>query len=115
MASSSLSKADLALACLGLIIPVFVCVSLLDQPRGLSTLPVPLQTYLFSSVERDSIKDCAEQETKERSIPATQLVLPAGPGLGSFGLPSRRGLPGNSPEARVPSAVPSWVTQAQEM
>lgn len=25
-----------------MIIPMFVCVSLLDQPRGLSTLPVPL-------------------------------------------------------------------------
>lgn len=84
------------------IIPVFVCVFLLDQPRGLSSLPVPLQTYLFSSVEPDSIKDSAEQETKKRSIPATQLVLPAGPGLGSFRLHSRRGLPGNSPRPGYP-------------
>lgn len=31
-----------------MIIPVFVCDCLLDQPRGLSTLPVPLQTSVFT-------------------------------------------------------------------
>lgn len=91
-----------------MIMPVFVCVSLLDQPRGLSTLPVALQTNGTS-------RTTPSKKQRREVFLAVQLVLHAGLGLGSLRLHSDKGLSRNSQKARRPSAVPFWVTRTQEM
>lgn len=53
-----------------MISPVFVCASLLDQPQGLSTLPVPLQTSVFAyGMGQHQGRCLARGKEKNRSWP----------------------------------------------
>lgn len=70
LASATLHKAILALACLG-IRQLFLCLCVFLSWTSLGDFPpfLFLCRHLFSSAERDIIKDSAEQDTKKRSIP----------------------------------------------